>query len=183
MDLAEGLLVLGIGAGIGIGLKNFLNKSQKKEIINKEKVEKLDSRDLSKYLKEEYSKIIDWNDNLDLQSVYVAGKKDFAKKLLENIDNKEEFFKIYNSEFTNEKLKNITLDKKYDVVEKDGIPINLAMKFNDFNINEGSLTEKIKTLMILWYQEGVEDVKEEIKYDVNSEDWDEVKFLLQKFLN
>jgi RNAse (barnase) inhibitor barstar len=146
--------------------------------------EKINRSDLSKYIKETYSKIINWNDNLSLQSIYEAGEKDFAKKLLENINNKEEFLKIFNSDFTNEALEKVSLDKKFDVLEEKGdVPIDLIVKLKDFNITNGTLTEKIKKLMILWYKDGANYVRDKIKYDVEFENWDRVKFLLQKFLN
>jgi len=184
-----------IGAGVAaLGLGGFALKKgllNKIKPINSSSVEKgtvvktpkIRSGDLDAHLKDVYSRHFPWDDSITVRSAYVASKKEFAKKLLDNIDNKEEFLKIYNSDYINPNLLNIELDKKYDEIEElYGVPLNLAVSFDKFNIKDGTLTERIKKLITAFYKDGVREVKNDIKYEVDSEDWDDVKDTLERIL-
>jgi len=160
--------------------KKFNNNDSKNE-NHKDEIKK---SDLIAYIKDVYSKYFSWNEGISIKSAYVAGKKEFAKKLLDNIDNEEEFLKIYNSDYIKPELLNIELDKKYDEIEEFyGVPLDFVVDFDKFNIKDGTLTEKIQKLAIEWYKEGVNEVKGDIKYKVASKDWDRVKNSLERIFN
>ena len=164
-----------------IRIKNNL-KPNKKYKENKEP--KIKKNDLIAYMKEVYSKYFPWNEGISTKSAYIAGKKEFAKKLLDNINDEKEFLKIYNSDYINPSLLNIELDKKYDEIEElYGVPLDLAVNFDKFNIQNGTLTERIKELVIAWYKEGVKEVKNDIKYEVSSKDWEDIKDTLERIIN
>jgi len=167
----------------------FLKQSQGKKFNNNDSKnenhkEEIKTSDLIAYVRDVYSKYFPWNEGIYIKSAYVAGKKEFAKKLLDNIDNEEEFLKIYNSDYIKPELLNIELDKKYDEIEElYGVPLDIAVNFDKFNIKNGTLTEKIQKLAIEWYREGVNEVKRNIKYKVVSKDWDRVKNTLERIFN
>ena len=167
----------------------FLTRTKEDEnndndLKNKNHKEEIKKSDLIAYIRDIYSKYFSWNDGISIKSAHVAGKKEFAKKLLDNIDNEEEFLKIYNSDYIKSELLNIELDKKYDEIEKlYGVPLDFVVDFDKFNIKDGTLIEKIQKLAIEWYREGVNEVKGNIKYEVASKDWDRVKNSLERIYN
>ena len=168
----------------GVALTRKLMKGKTIPKINTEKVTpKVTKADFNNHLKEVYSKHIPWDNGMKGYSAYIAGKKEFAQKLLDNIDNEEEFSKLYNSEYINPNLKNAKLDKKYDAIEDEyGTPLDLAVSFDEFGIKDGSLTDKTERLIHSWYKDGVDEVKDGLKYKVASKDWDRVKNNLQTYL-
>jgi len=140
----------------------------------------LTADDLITYIKEVYSKHLNWNDSIKAKSAYITAKEEFAKLLLDNIENESKFLEIYNSDYIKKELLNINLDKKYDILEENGdVPLDIKVNFDKFNLN-GTLTEKIKKLMIEFYKEGVNEIKNDIKYEVKSKNWDRIKKLLEK---
>ena len=184
MEKLEGLILLTIVVG---GSLVFLTRTKNKnsfETKSNENEEKISQQDLDNYIKNVYSKYIPWDNSIGTKSAYVAGKKEFAKLLLDNIENEDKFLEIFNSNYINPGLSNAKLDKKYDIVEKQsGIPLHLEFNFDKFNITEGNLTDKIHQLMNKWYEEGVQEVKDDVKYKVKSKDWEQVKNTLMRILN
>lgn len=180
------LASLGIAAIIGI---IFMKQSRKSNDMYKNSQSEglkneIKKSDLIEHMKNVYSKHFRWDDAISIKSAYVAGKKEFAKKLLDNINNEEEFLKIYNSDYVNPNLLNVNLDKKYDKIEKlYGIPLDLAVNFDEFNIKDGTLTERIKKLIIAWYKEGIKEVKNDIKYQVKAKDWNRVTNTLERIVS
>jgi len=180
--VGAGLATLGIG---GYALKKgLLNKfkpmNATKSVVTKPKIKEADFFD---HLKKTYSQHIPWQDDIGTKSAYVAGEREFAKKLLENIDNEEEFMKIYNSDFMHPGLANTKLDKKYDVIEElYGIPLDLAVNFDKFNIKGGSMTDRVHRLMQEWYRDGVKEVKLDTMFEVKNKEWDRVRDALQRSL-
>jgi len=179
------ILIVIIGGSVVLLLKNSKKHNEDNHYTKKEaNKEKVKESELFKNIKEIYSKYFPWQESIGTKSAYVAGEKDFADKLLKKINNEEEFFKIYNSDFINPELLQVEIDRKYDIIEElYGTPLNLAVNFDKFNIKNGTLTEKIKKLIIEWYKEGVNDVKRKIKYQVKAKDWDRVKNTLERILN
>ena len=136
--------------------------------------------DLTTYIKDVYSKHLNWDNSIKAKSAYITAKEEFAKLLLDNIENESKFLEIYNSDYIKKELLNINLDKKYDILEENGdVPLDIKVNFDKFNLN-GTLTEKIKKLMIEFYKEGVNEIKNDIKYEVKSKNWDRIKKLLEK---
>ena len=183
MEKLEGLILLTIIGGSLVFLSRNKNKNSF-ETKNNEDEEKISQQDLKNYIQNVYSKYLSWEKQIGTKSAYRTAKKEFAKLLLDNIENEDKFFEIFNSNYIKPELLNIELDKKYDIVEKQsGVPLNLAVNFDRFNIKEGALTDKIKNLMIKWYEDGVQEIKNNIKYEVKSKDWERVKNTLMKILN
>lgn len=176
MERLKGLILLiSIVGGSVVFLTRTKNKNSF-ETKSNENEEKISQQDLDNHIRNVYSKQIPWDNSIGTKSAYVAGKKEFAKLLLDNIENEDKFLEIFNSNYINLGLSNTMLDKKYDIVEKQsGIPLHLAVNFDRFNITEGPLTDKIHQLMHKWYEEGVQEVKNDIKYKVKSKDWERVK--------
>ncbi len=182
-DFIEGLILLIIiGGGSLVLLKKTKNKNSF-ETKNKENEKKISQQDLDNHIQDIYSRYIPWDNSIGTKSAYVAGKKEFAKLLLDNIENKDKFLEIFNSNYINPGLFNAKLDKKYDIVEKQsGIPLHLEFNFDKFNITEGNLTDKIHQLINKWYEDGIKEVKDDIKYKVKSKDWERVKNTLTRIL-
>ena len=180
MDTINIIVILVIIMMIGFVLV-VLTKSKNETSNNEVEEIQITSNDLKKHIKEVYSNYIPWDNSIGVKSAYVLAKKEFANKLLENINNKEEFLRIFNSDFLNQSLLNLKLDKKFDVIEQtEGVPVDLSVNFDKFNIKNGSLTDKIEKLIIEWYKDGVQEIKEEFEYQVKSENWDRIKKNLEK---
>ena len=170
------VIIIGVVVMILIKSKNKTSNNEVEEI-------KITSNDLKKHIKEIYSNYIPWDDSIGVKSAYVLAKKEFVNKLLEKIDNKEEFLRVFNSDFLNSNLLNVKLDKKFDVIEQtEGIPVDLSVNFDKFNIKNGNLTDRIEKLVIEWYKDGVQEMKEEFEYQIKSENWDRIKKNLEKLI-
>ena len=169
----------------GVALRRKIMRDKILPKINTQEVApKVTKGDFSNHLKEVYSKHIPWDNGISVKSAHVAGKKEFAQKLLDNIGNEEEFLKLYNSEHMNPNLKNVKLDKKYDAIEDEyGAPLDLVVDFDKFGIKDGSLTDKTEKVIHSWYKSGVDEVRDRLKYrGVASKDWDRVRRNLQPYL-
>ena len=168
-------IILIIGAIMGFLSKRNKETDNEVEIIEEKKY---DYANLEEELAKKYSaEGIEWNKNNGIYSIYLSCLKELVNKILENID--EDIEKIF-SDFKEKRCRKIKdIDLSLDI-NKISEPINLAIYFQEEEINGVNLKNKIQKLAKKYCEKAVNRVREKISVELKYNNKEGIKKVLEE---